>query len=618
VSEDPRQPTEPASAGTAEDAQVDAATTAQPVLDEDEVRVVAAARRLDPTSPTAPADPADPADSQPAARRALSSAPAPESDASTVPTTRNASVARSSILMASGTVASRALGLLRQVLIVAAIGQGLIGEAFTAANTLPNLLNMVIAGGVLNSVLIPQLVKAAKNPDGGREFTDRILTVAGSMIAAITVLATLASPLLIALVASQLPDDVERLAVLFAYITLPQVLFYGITALLGQLLNARGRFAAYGWAPALANVVAIAGLVTFMVLFHQARHPRDWTPAMIWWFAGSATLSIVVQALFLLIPLWRSGFRFTPRWGLRGVGLRQTSATASWAFAALAVGQLGYLVAANVMTHASGQQLARGHFIAGITVQSNALLVFMLPHSFIALSIITALYPRISQAVADGDLTALRADYVRGLRVPTALTLPSSFALIALAEPLCQFLFGGDPHEAHATALVVAAMALGVVPFGIDVLNQRMFYAQDAGRTAFSEQLVLTSTATAVNLTALALRPEMTVIVVGAGLVLSNLAAATYGLVRLRRRLGPFGGRALARTYATIALAGALSGLLAWTATRVVPAPGRWGQFVVLAVGGTLFAGAYLVLARLLRIRELDDILAPVLRGVRR
>ncbi len=177
-------------------------------------------------------------------------------------------VARSSVVLAAGSTVSRVLGVVRQGLITYLIGQGLVGNAFTTANNLPNIIYMLIAGGVLNSVLVPQLVKAAKRPDGGRDYTDRLLTLGVGGILVITVLATAGASLLMRLYAGdRLVGPALELAVFFAVITLPQIFFYGLYGLLGQVLNSRGQFAAYGWAPALANAVAIVGLIESLEAF---------------------------------------------------------------------------------------------------------------------------------------------------------------------------------------------------------------------------------------------------------------------------------------------------------------------------------------------------------------
>ena len=139
-------------------------------------------------------------------------------------------------------------------------------------------------------------------------------------------------------------DEALGLATAFAFICLPQVLFYGLYTLLGQVLNARGQFAAYMWAPALANVVAIAGLVVFRLAFGNEIPVGEWTGPMIWLLAGTATLGVAAQALVLVVPLRRIGFRYRPVWGFRGVGLGSASRVALWTFAAIGVSQLGFIV----------------------------------------------------------------------------------------------------------------------------------------------------------------------------------------------------------------------------------------------------------------------------------
>jgi putative peptidoglycan lipid II flippase len=518
--------------------------------------------------------------------------------------------------MASGTVASRVLGVLRQSLIVYAVGQGIVGNLFQTANNLPNVIYMLIAGGVLNSVLVPQIVKAMRLPDAGQEYTDRIITLSCVGMLIVTFVCTAVSGLLIRLYAADLPDDQLALATFFATLTLPQIFFYGLYAVLGQVLNARNQFAAFGWAPAFANVLSIVGLVAFLGLYNGHVGPMEWTAGMVWVFAGTATLSVVAQALVLVIALARSGFHWTPRFGVRGVGLRTTSRVAGWAFLALVLSQLGYLVASNVMYHASNSA-APGEFIPGVLLYSTAFFVFMVPHAFVALSIITALYPRMSAAVHDGDAERLRGEYVRGLVLPTVLTIPASFALAVFALPIATLLFTSrNPQEVPATALVIAVMAPAVVPFGIDVLNQRFFYAHDDGRMVFFEQVVLTVSGTAVTVFALALRPQITVAIVGLGIVVSNVLSSAFGMWFVRRRLGRIGLKAVANSWLRMVAAGAISAGLGYLASAAVASalPGRLGALVQLLVGGAVFAVIYVVLTVLLGVREVHDILGPLFR----
>jgi len=529
--------------------------------------------------------------------------------------------------MAAGSIVSRVLGVVRQSLITLAIGQGLVANAFTTANTLPNIIYLLIAGGVLNSVLVPQLVKASENPDGGREYTDKLLTLAVGGLLAVTIVATAAAGLLVRAYAQELTGSLLNLAVFFAVITLPQIFFYGLYALLGQVLNTRGRFAAFGWAPAIANLVAIIGLLAFMRLFQGHVTAAEWTPEMVWWFAGTATLSIVAQAVILVVPLWRSGFRWRPRFGVRGIGLAATSRVAGWALGALLVSQLSYLVASQVMWHATGSdEVAHGAgqvFIAGTTIYANAFLVFMVPHGLVTVSLVTAMYPRIARAARADDRPGLTRDYARALTLPAALTIPASVALLVFAVPIMGLLFSSkDPAEIPAAGAALACLAMGVLPFGVDIINQRIFYAFEAGRFAFTEQVIATLTASGVALGALFARPEWTVPIIAIGVVFSATAAAAYGMRRVRRFIGAYRARTIVRTWVRMLLASAGAGYVAWGVviilTKALAGFGRLGYAVILLVGGVIFAVVYLLVARLLRVEEIAVIAAPVINRLDR
>lgn len=232
----------------------------------------------------------------------------------------SASLARSSALMASGTFVSRLLGMVRVLLLAGAIGvlNAPAGNAWQTANTLPNTIYILLAGGVLNVVLVPALTRAmAMTPERGRDFTDRLITLALLGLFLITVVFTAGAALLTKLYALSWTGEQLALAIAFAYLCLPQIFFYGIYTLLGQILNAHEKFGWYMWAPVANNIVAIAGIILFTVMYPEARHigPGSWTPDMIWLLAGTATLGVAVQAGVLLPPVWKSGFRYRPRWG---------------------------------------------------------------------------------------------------------------------------------------------------------------------------------------------------------------------------------------------------------------------------------------------------------------
>lgn len=550
------------------------------------------------------------------------------------------SLARSSLVMVGGSFASRALGVVRGALMTAIIGTLAAGDAFGLANTLPNVLYLLAAGGILNAVLVPALSRAMKLEDGGQEFTDRVITVALTGMAILTAIVMLGAGFFVWLLSGDRGPQFSSLALAFTLMCMPQVFFYGVYALLGQILNARERFGAFAWAPFLANVVAIIGLIVFMVVYpdpHQVdgggrrlpRPPEAWTGGMIWLFAGTATLSVVAQALWLVPALRRAGFTYRPRWGLRGVGLGGVSRLALWAFAGLAVSQLGFFINTAVLNHAAGFGTA-DRPIRGPLLYQVAFTIFMLPHAFVAVSIITALFPRLSRDAADGDTPALLGNFRRGLTLPLVANLPVMVFMIICARPLVALLNPGiDAVSIELGGYALTVMVLGIIPFGIDLLCYRTFFALDDGRAPLAMQVVLTSvTAVAGGLTYVA-PPQWALGIVAAGMTVGNILSSGTGLFLLRRRLGSLGLSRVLVSTARIGVATVAAALFGGGAFAVVsPIIGdladmsTWqrvfGNGLVLALSGLVFVVVYLGAAAVLHVPEVREVAALVRRRTAR
>jgi len=522
--------------------------------------------------------------------------------------------------MAAGTIASRVLGMGRAAMVLAVVGAGLTGDAWDVANTLPNIIYLLLAGGVLNAVLVPQITKAASHADGGREYVDRLLTIAIIGIAVVAVVFTVAAGLLVELYSTaKWNADVRSLSIAFALICLPQIFFYGLYTLLGQVLNARNHFAAYMWAPALANIVAIGGMAFFLVAYPHQGEVTSWTSPMVWVLAGSATAGVAAQALVLVVPLWRSGFRFRPRWGVRGVGLRTASTVALWTFAATAVAATGFIITSRVLTYAG--QAGAGLEVPGKISYTNALLIFMLPHGLVTVSLVTALFTRMSRSAHAGDLGEVRADVDRGMRMTAVATVPATAGALVLGFAATATLYAANSESStRGIATVMMAMMLGLVPFGILYLLQRVFYAFEDARTPFMLQIVVTVVATMANLASLLLPLRWMAVGVGAGQTVSNLAGMAVGLVLARRKLKGLPLRDVRRTYVRLGVASVFAAAAAFLVQLGLGQvlDGKLYSLGALVAGGLVFAGIYLVVARRLRVREIDDLVGPVLERVRR
>lgn len=531
----------------------------------------------------------------------------------------SARLARSSALMASGTLVSRVLGLVRTALLVGIVGTGLSGDAWDTANTLPNTIYILLAGGILNVVFVPQITRALAQADKGRDFTDRLITLALASLLATTVLVTAGAYAVTKLYAWSWSGEQLGLAVAFAYLCLPQVFFYGLYSVLGQVLNAQEKFGWYMWAPVANNIVAISGLALFAVLYPgtDVLDPGDWTAPMILLMGGTATLGVVVQALVLLPVVWLSGFRWRPRWGFRGVGLGSASRMAMWTLAIIGVSQAGLLLATNVLNWNAEANPG----VPGKIVYSTAFLIFILPHSLVATSLLTAMFPQLSRAAMTDDRAALGEQYKHGLRLLGAAMVPVSVAVLLLAPQLSASLlvFTGQ-GATDDIAWVVRTLTLGLVPYGMYLLSQRVFHAYQEGKPPFRLQLVITGIAVASLVVAVLLPPQVTAMAIGAGQSLGQAVAAVLGIWWVRRRLGGLSLGDVRASYLR-ALAAALIPVLPVLGVIALGEEvfdGRLASLSVLVTGGVVYFLMYGVLAHLFGVRELSEVIDPLLRRVRR
>ncbi|WP_407342173.1 murein biosynthesis integral membrane protein MurJ [Pengzhenrongella phosphoraccumulans] len=541
-----------------------------------------------------------------------------------------AGLGRNTSLMASGTALSRVLGLARIALLVYAIGPtGIAADSFAIGNSLPNVLFLLIAGGVLNAVLVPQVVRAYQRPGSdGEEYVNRLLTLGTALLVGCAALLTLAAPLIVPVFSSFRDPHVTGLAVLFAYWCLPQIFFYGLYSLLGQVLNARGSFGPLMWAPVVNNVVAIAGLGVFIGVFgiyhdHNVAlgDPGAWTATKVALLAGTATLGVVAQALVLLVPLHRSGFRYRPRWGLRGVGLATAGRVALWTFAGLAVGQVGVVVVYNVSS-AVGNTTDGGAGLAGTAMYGYAFLVFMLPHSLVTVSLLTALFTGLSARAAAGDLPAVRADLSFGLRTVGLFTVIAAAVLMVLASPVARVLQpGASAQEVTALAGVIVAMLVGLPAFGAWSMAQRVFYAYADARAMFPIQVVMAAVVVVGALLAQALTAPR-YWVVGAGIAMSSsyVVGATVALWMLAYRLKGIDARRIARPHLLAGTAAAVAAGTGWGMARLLGGfDGGLAHAVLISIAiGLVMLGVYVALLKVMRVAELDDLLRPLLRQMRR
>jgi putative peptidoglycan lipid II flippase len=530
--------------------------------------------------------------------------------------TSSSALVRNTTVMAAGTIVSRILGFARSAVLVTALGSALTFDTFTVANTVPNIVYILLAGGVLNAIFVPQLVRVMKEgPERSRAYTDGLLTVSGLILLGVSLVATLAAPWLIGLynLGSLSPGD-SRVATLFAFWCLPQIFFYGLYTMLGQVLTARGSFGPMMWAPIVNNLVAVATGLVFIALFTVNQFdPSKMSLGTIAFLGAGTTLGVALQALVLIPVLRRTGFGWRPRFALRGLGLRRAGDLARWTFLFVLVNQLTYVVIVNLGLRAGAEAKNVLDYGVGYGAYATAYLIFILPHSIITVSIVTGLLPGLSRQAADNDLPAVRTSLSEAWRLSGVGIVVAAAGLVVLGPDLAGVLYSGTSVEgARYIGLVAAAFGLGLPAFSAQYIALRGFYAFENTRTPFLLQCGIASINVVLAMAAFAVLP-LRARMIGVAVAYSLTYAAGLALSThvLRRRVGGLDGARVLRTYVRLVVAVVPAALAAWGVSWLVARSmgnGLGGSAASLAAGGAVLLALYLLLARLLHVRELESL----------
>jgi putative peptidoglycan lipid II flippase len=574
----------------------------------------------------------------------------------------DASILSSSAVMAAGTVVSRLSGFVRNAMLAAALGTALHADIFTIANTIPNMLYILLAGGVFNAVLVPQLVRASKqDPDGGDGYTNRVITLAAVFLAGVCAVLVIAAPVLmrVFLDGSFFTPELaaQRESVIdFARYCVPQVFFYGMFVLVGQVLNARGVFGPMMWAPIANNVISVAVLGIYLWSFGPVRDlcgpgtDREtlagpgsavgaYTGGQELLLGLGSTLGIAVQLLILVPFLRRAGFTFRPRFDFRGTGLGHTLRLGSWTVLFVIVNQVAYSVVVRIASSGTADAFAgvcsdHPNGGTGYTIYSTAFLLVMVPHAIVTVSLATAILPRLSAFAADSDLRSLGDSIASTLRTAYALIIPFAFLLPLVALDLSNLMIGYGAARPNVPdfAVSLALFAPGLVFFTTHYLMLRGFYALERTRTVFWVQCVIAATniVAAVLLTRGA-SPSGTAPALVLAYAASYLVGAVGSFTLLRHVLGglqvPVLVRFAVRLLIAVSIATGVAAATKYGVEQLWPPPtgveataggGKLHAGAVLALTGLVDLVVFLALARAMRITEVTAVLGLLTRRVRR
>lgn len=552
--------------------------------------------------------------------------PAEEIEAAAEPTfeDEHKGAAGNSAKMAVGSLVSRGTGFLRTAVMAAALGSTVLGNAYTTAQIFPGMIYELLLGGILSSVLVPMLVRARKHdPDRGQAYTQRLLTLTVIVLGITTVLAVACAPLLAMAYAGGSPASYQSLITSLSYLMLPTIFFYGLTGLCSAVLNTRGQFAAPMWTPILNNIVVIGTGVLYLVVFGDKSidDASEVTRGQILLLGGGVMLGIVVQALGLLPALRRVGFRWRTRFDFRELGLRRLARVGGWMFCYVIVNQLALLVLTNLLNRAQNDG-------AGTMIYNNVFLLMMMAHGIVAVSIITALLPRMSAAAADGRATDIAADLSRGIRMVTVMLAPIAVTYVVLALPISIALFERSNFTRTAsihTAPVLAMAGLALLPFAISQLFNFSYYSMQDTKTPALLNLPVITMRLSIQLGWWAVFAAATTAVgMMVGNAVSYVFAALLSATLLKRRIGLIGLRRISLTLAKVLVAALVAAAAGYGTVQLLfmgatqSTVGTFTSWVTLIVGGIVICGVYGASALALKVTEVQDVVGMVRRKLGR
>ncbi|MER6048518.1 murein biosynthesis integral membrane protein MurJ [Streptomyces sp. NPDC001793] len=549
--------------------------------------------------------------------------PAPVAAAGKQSGGRASGLLKSSAVMAAGTMVSRLTGFVRSALIVAALGGAVLGDSWQVAYQLPTMIFILTIGGGLNSVFVPQLVRAMKeDDDGGEAYANRLLTLVIVVLGALTILAVFAAPLLVKLVSFDISRDpaANEVAVAFTRYCVPTIFFMGLHVVMGQILNARGRFGAMMWTPVLNNIVMIATFGLFIWVYGTAKTSHIGVTTIpdegIRLLGIGTLLGLVVQALAMIPYLRDADFKLRLRFDWRGHGLGKAAKLAKWTVLFVLANQAGVLVVTQLSTWAGNTADRQGHPGTGFISYASAQLIWNMPQAIITVSVMAALLPRLARSAHDGDTGAVRDDMSQGLRTSAVAIVPISFGFLSLGIPLCTLVYGSS-GAGIPMGYMLMAFGVGLIPFSVQYVVLRAFYAYEDTRTPFYNTVIVAGVNAAASALCFLLLPaQWAVVGMAASYGLAYIIGVGVAWRRLSKRMGGDLDTAhVVRTYARLAGASIpatiISGVLVYVLMQAL-GTGFIGSLAALVGGAAALLAVFYLAARKMRIEEMNALVGMV------
>lgn len=504
--------------------------------------------------------------------------------------------------MALATLVSRLTGFARIVLLAAILGAAL-SSAFTVANQLPNMIAALVLEATFTAIFVPVLARAERDdPDGGTAFVRRLLTLATTLLLVVTLVSTVAAPLLVDLMLGPDPLVDNPLTTAFAYLLLPQIIFYGLSSVFMAILNTRNIFGPPAWAPVVNNIVAILTLVLYVLVPGElSLNPVEMGDAKLLVLGIGTTLGVVAQAAVLFVAIRRERVSLRPLWGIDD-RLKKFGMMAVAMVLYVLISQVGFIV---------GNQVASSAAASGPAIYNYTWLILQLPFGIVGVTVLTVVMPRLSRNAAAENGPAVLADLSLATRL-TMVTLIPIVAMMTVGGPAigsALFSYGNfGAVDAAYLGMAITLSSFTLIPYALVLLQLRVFYARQEPWTPIVLIVVITVVKVAASLAAPHLTddPELVAGYLGLANGLGFLAGATVGYLLLRARLDPPDGRlvghGVVRTILVTITASLAAGLIAHVVDQLAGLENlteHWGA------GGSL-----------LRLLALGLVMVPIIAGV--
>ncbi len=471
-------------------------------------------------------------------------------------------IARAAVMIACVTIGARLAGFARVIVFARIVGPSCLGDTYFTANTVPNIIFDIVAGGALSSLVVPVLAGPAAA--GERSVVDRttsaLLTWAATILVPIMVLGILITrPLIRVLVGSGHPGCSAAAEVAVGArmleVFMPQVVLYGVAVVLIGVLQAHRRFAGPALGPLISSLVVIAAYAGFgIVAAHEETRLVTLTHGHELILSVGTTLGVVALVLTLLIPAWRTGLRLHPTYrfppGVAGT-IRAMAISG-----AVVVGSSDLATAVVLrLTNSRGTD-------GSVVLYNLAWTVFTVPWAVAAVPLATSAFPGLTANWQRGDREAYSTTTARAARAILVVVAATAAVMAAAAGPVARVVVLDAPGHVAPTVLArgLATLAPGLLGYALVALLSRALYAQGNARTPALAVLVGWIVAIAFDIVlAVTMPASWTVAAVGIGTSIGVTVSGVWLLVALERSAGAAALSGLARA-GTAAITGGLLG----------------------------------------------------------